>query len=329
MSDMHVSAAARQEAAAVYRCPITFTADGFAMLEGHGAIATKEWAEIAAALKPETFGLLGRIVERTVEPIVAGVEEAIPTGSLGLFVYPTEEGQGLREATPKDVRTWNDLAKLWEVNMVANIGPAIATHEDQDEITTLRALVAFRVLGVLGLERLMAHGVNTGVGGCAVMQWGIENHLIEVAEKHGDGLDVDLADGDLRTTIIMRSHGPYVEAASLNPAQLKAFGEAYANPMMSGGSHVTAPDGTERDMFELGRQAKVNLSGPIEQLPTKDGSGVIGDVEAPLPGERIGCPILLSPKLAQRMWVAFAHTARFSGLLGANLAERPLELVAS
>jgi hypothetical protein len=294
MSDRDVSAAARQEAAAIYHCPIEHSPEELLGFGEVSLLTREEWRELAAALKPETFGLLGRLIERAVAPVVSRVEQAVPLGHLGLLVY--SEDEEAREVRPEEVGTWRELAELWKKNLEVGTDRAIASYADPKELFVLRSLIGVR-LPNSSLERVMSSGSGTAVGACALFQLTIDQYL----QRHG------VSDAAARTDTVIRSVGPILQATGLNTTQMKAFTRMYARSTAAGKDRV----------YDHQRNTRVNLSKPIEEFPAK-GGGKIGYLPSLLPGERIGCPILLSPRLLQRLWVGYAGTARVVKLLGAD-----------
>ncbi len=259
----------------------------------------------AARFKAKAFGHIGIIVADTVELVL---NEQSGYGPFGLL----KNDQGtMRNAEETDVRTLSQLTACWENTLTDAARRALAEPADDGRRANLAAAgghwaLRQRAFGVDDFDLLdhMKGGCVTAATHCMIAAYGMRQYrkLRDPARELGP---------DLR-----KSHSPVISAAGLLGSQLHAYSFQY------GGLREDRKNGRSWTNFsridphiytEYGVGTLV-LMKAIENMPLK-GYGTVGDVPPGMPGPRIGCPILFTPKLIQRLWASYVDSLVTAQLL--------------
>jgi hypothetical protein len=310
MSNASVSPEARRLAAEFRECPMDHTIRGLTDLEAKlGGIdmtldQAHHWQIVVADQKPDVYGRFARIMKPIVEPVVKQVQVALaakaPEDPFGLRIETNSE---LKIIQQSDIDSWESLCDAWEGTLIASANQTLKTFDPYD-LTILRRLWAIRNKRGRTLEEQLLGGINTAIGSCATIAFGMGEYL--------DSLGMPTEKG---VPIIGRSPGPILETTGLELRQFTAFSKTYLGLRIDEFNKASIHfEDVRTDIYKLGQNNRANYTNAIEEFRDKDGRRV-ADVPQALPGQRIGCPILLNPREAQRLYGALVMTAARAELL--------------
>ena len=296
---LEVDAAARREALRVKQNP-----DDPALLRRSGMLgslalneATKTDLVVARteSIKPATFGLLGVYVEQSV---VAFLEHRPERGPFGLL---RKTRDGVRPAKPQDFNDWWGLETCWEDTLDHDIAAVLAAESESATLEALESLWELRKLAMGTDISLLTH--MQGGGGQSARQfttgaYGMNNFQ----KRHGN------RDRDSRLQVLRHSPTPYINTADLEAGQLHALNERYNGEHTNRRGVTNLMFGAIDDsVYRYSASGSLVYRDAIERLPLY-GDVTVGTAPSDPAGPRIGCPILLSPKLLQMMWAAYVDT---------------------
>jgi hypothetical protein len=256
-------------------------------------------------LKPRAFGHMGIVVGDIVE---TALDERNRHGEYGLSCI---DGEGSRDATPEDVSSIAKLAGTWVDTLLLASRQVLNNPADDRRRANIGVLEGHWALRRIvedldcGLEGLMSGGIGTAVNQMFTTSFGMHEYWVR-----NDVNKLDLYPA------LRRSNGPIRSAAGLEVSQLHAYNVRYSGKRNDERHHLKRyyPNKIDSSIYYESGQGTITLREAIEDLPIRR-HGTIGHVPLSVLGPRIGCPILLTPRLLQRLWEAYIDSLEEAQLL--------------
>lgn len=302
--------AARKEAARVCSLPAGFLGrlfdeEAMDLAIRYPANSALAW-ETAVRQKPRLFGLFGRVVAFAVEATFEGpVVNGVPR------LYRIRNGCP-KEATPKDRRTLRGLQDCWSDTLLHNMNRVAGPDVRDPMMNTIRKMWAVRMLAIGALGRSFEASLMGDTQNASTQ-------AIRLALSVNNFAGLGVANGVRKLTphqALERSSSPLYRTAGLRVEQLEEFAYQYLGEREDGPRYTFTlrPRAIRSDMYRSLGNGTAAFTHPIDELPS-EAFGTIGEVPTEMPGELIGCPLLLTQGLTPMFWRGVVNSLAEAGLV--------------
>lgn len=290
-----VNAAARREAIAARKCPVDHDTTGWGSFLWN--VSRLVINNTTGKQKPDLYGRFSVVIDRMLEKTY---ETGLSTQALDTLAATIQSNTTVHPPG----YGWHKLSGLWQDTLQQKLEMVLPTVP---ELTMLNLLWSLRSPKGDAKYALQA-GTRTATSRCSTIGFGMQTFLEKTEMPRYR-----------RQRALIRSHGPIGATASLELRQGTEFATNYLGLEVRREADGTTSSITHfakvrSDIYQQNPSERVNLSMQIEDFPIADGR-TIADVPPAMPGERIGCPILLTPKQMQNFWVVYTESAQTVGLI--------------
>ncbi|HSW66777.1 MAG TPA: hypothetical protein VLI54_06590 [Bacillota bacterium] len=308
---------AHRSAAAMLECPFRSLAQVKADIAAHGS----DLNALAAEQKEELFARVAPHIDNMLDSVDSHRDSmGRPQLQMAFRRLDTSE-IFFQNAAPEQITNWHYLSSAW--NNTLNFHLERVVDQRSADWLALEALVAVRMQAIGVARDTLTHlrgGIGTATDSIASTIFGMSGFI--------EDLDRPLIRP--KASIIRKSVSPILQLTDLELQQNSEFAYAYLGHTVIRGAlgDFTVVDfpTVSRALYHMLPHEVVTFAQAPEHMPVapdrlQPPATLVGEAPSVFPGPRMGCPIRLSPRQAQKLWDEMVLSAARGGLLDGDPAQ--------